>query len=70
MQKHTIEHLADSAEKGGSVFAIFSGSLAFLNENAAAIGAICALGGLVVAIVGLLISWHYQKKRNELLKKP
>ena len=68
MQQQTIEHVAATAEKGGSVFAVFTGSIAFLNENAAAVGAICAIGGLIVAIAGFIVNWHYQKKRNELLK--
>jgi hypothetical protein len=68
MQQQTIENIANSAEKGGSVFAVFSGSLAFLNENAAAVGAFCALAGLLVAVAGLLVNWHYQKKRTDLMK--
>lgn len=67
MQKEIIEQCAICAEKGGSLFAIFTGLLAFLNENAAAIGALCALFGLLIAISGFFVNWHYQKKRTDLL---
>ena len=69
MQQQTVQQLAETAEKGGSIVAFLSGSMAFLNENAAAIGAMCALGGLLVALAGFVVNWHYQSKRTKIEEK-
>lgn len=68
MQQETFEQLAITAEKGGSTFAVFTGVISFLNENAAAVGATCALFGLLIASAGFVVNFYYQKKRTDLLR--
>ena len=51
---------------GGSTVAAGGGFMAFLNENAQAIGALVGLGGLAVAVAGFGIGWIYKHKHYKL----
>lgn len=51
---------------GGSTVAAGGGLMAFLNENAQAIGAIVGLGGLCVAVAGFGVGWLYKHKHYKL----
>jgi hypothetical protein len=50
-----IEKVANGMTYGGSGTALWFGLTA--NEW-------MALGGFIVAVVGLLVTWHYQRKRD------
>lgn len=39
-----------------------TGVLTWLNSNAQAIGALCAIGGLLVAIATFFVNWFYRHR--------
>jgi hypothetical protein len=61
-----IHKTINTMQYGGSGVAGLGGVLSFLNEHAAAIGAIVGLGGLVVAIAGFVLGWIYKHKHYKL----
>lgn len=51
-----------------SAAATIAGTVTWLNDNAQAVGAICAIGGLVVAIATFGITWYYKRKESKRVK--
>ena len=41
------------------------GSLTWLTENATAVGALCAIGGLLLAVCTFLVNWYYRHRANK-----
>lgn len=53
------QQLAITAERGGSALAAGGGMWLWLAEHQQAIGALCALGGLAIALAGFIVHWAY-----------
>lgn len=75
MASEAIQKVAESvghssaATKGGATIAASSGFVAFFSENYQAIAAFSAVGGFVIALIGLGFNIYFQIKRNELIKR-
>tara|TARA_R110000772_G_scaffold58539_1_gene132479 strand:- start:11080 stop:11307 length:228 start_codon:yes stop_codon:yes gene_type:complete len=63
MRQQAIEKVAKLGEQAGSAVAVTGGAVTWLNENHAAVAALCAMGGLIVAFVGLGVGWYYQHRK-------
>ena len=59
------QQAAQVAQKGGSAVATGGGVWLWLAENQQAIAALGVLVGIVVAIAGFAVNWHYQHKRSK-----
>lgn len=65
VEQGAVEYAAQLAQKGGVLAAGGFGTWAWLAENAQAIGAACALGGLVIAAFGAAVNWYYKHKASK-----
>lgn len=63
MRQQAVEKIAKLGEQAGSAVAVTGGAVTWLNENHAAVAALCAMGGLVVALIGLAVGWYYQHSK-------
>lgn len=68
MQKiqHSVEQLSNQIGYTATAVATGGGLMTYLNENANAVGAIVAICGLVVAMIGLAANIYFQRKRTKL----
>lgn len=57
--------IAQTAERSGFALATGGGAWAWFAENAQAIGAVCALAGLLIAAAGFAVSWYYLHKKSK-----
>lgn len=57
------QHIAQTIEKGGVAMATSGGLWAWLATNAQAIGALCAIIGVVLGFAGFFVNLYYQRKK-------
>lgn len=53
---------ATDVSYAASAIAAITGTLTWLNDNAGAVGALCAIGGLIVAVATFGLNWYYKRK--------
>tara|TARA_R110002094_G_scaffold54390_11_gene65641 strand:+ start:1921 stop:2148 length:228 start_codon:yes stop_codon:yes gene_type:complete len=63
MRQLAVEKVAKLGEQAGSAVAVTGGAVTWMNENHAAVAAMCAVGGLIIALVGLGVGWYYQHRK-------
>jgi uncharacterized membrane protein len=60
-----IIQITDKAIAGTSTATVGSGLWAFLGTNAQAIGATCALIGVVLTAMAVAVNWYYRHKASK-----
>ena len=60
-----VPQIAQVTERIGITGATGGGLWAVLAENAQAIGAACALVGVLIGLIGLAVNTYYQHKRSK-----
>lgn len=55
-----------AAEKGGATMAVTGGFWAWLGTNYQAVGALCALIGVAIAIAGFAVNWWYLHRGRDM----
>lgn len=69
MSTPLMQQVAVTAERGGGVLVASGGVWLWLAEHQQAIGALCALGGLVVALAGFFVHWAYLHRGSKEKKR-
>ena len=68
MQPQTTEQIAiavsNGAAKGGAALTVFSGLAGWISNNYQLLSGVGVLCGVIVGVTGLLISRHYQRRRD------
>ena len=67
MIDHIVEKSQQVAITSGS-FTATSGTWAWLGNHSQAIGAVCAIIGVVLTLIALGVSWYYRHKNYKLNK--
>ena len=67
VQEHIqqIIQISDRAIAGTGTVTVGSGLWAVLGNNAQAIGAACAMLGVVLTIIAVWVNWHYKEKASK-----
>lgn len=60
--KHLIFERGSDISYLASALTTAAGALTWLNENSQAVGALCAIGGLLIAAATFIVTWYYKSK--------
>ena len=64
-QVQQIIQISDKAIAGAGTATIGSGLWAVLGDNAQAIGAACAMVGVILTIIAVVVNWYYKNKASK-----
>ena len=62
MLYHTTGRIYEVAAYAASAATSGTGFMVWMGKNADAVGALCAIGGIVLAAITCAISWYYKHK--------
>ena len=60
----TPQHIAQTVQNGGVALATGGGAWAWLAQNAQAVGATCAIIGVLLGFAGFFVNLYYQHKKG------
>jgi len=60
--QETAVNISDKAVVVTGSGTVGAGMWTFLGENSQAIGAVCALAGVVLTLVAVMLGWYYRHK--------